>query len=115
MALTPLGIKAVQPRAKTYRLALGGSLFLVVHPSGSKSYEFRYRRGGKLRAVVLGDWQDIGLKAAQKERDRLREQLADGLDPLAQRRIDPDDQHQLRHAIAEATAILERHSQSRDA
>jgi hypothetical protein len=32
MALTPLEIKVALPRARTYRLALGGSLFLVVHP-----------------------------------------------------------------------------------
>src|SRR5205807_1066959 len=81
MALTPLESKAALPKAKTYRLSLGGSLFLVVHPSGSKAYEFRYRRDGNLRAVVLGNWKDIGLKAAQKERDRLRGQLAEGLDP----------------------------------
>ena len=33
MALSPLEIKAALPKLKTYRLALGGSLFLVVRPS----------------------------------------------------------------------------------
>ena len=104
MALTPLEIKAALPKAKTYRLSLGGSLFLVVHPSGSKSYEFRYRRGGNLRAVVLGNWDDIGLKAAQKERDRLRGQLADGLDPLAQRRIAVEEERTKLEAVRAAEA-----------
>jgi Arm DNA-binding domain len=105
MALTPLEIKAALPKAKTYRLALGGSLFLVVHPSGSKSYEFRYRRDGKRRAVVLGDWKDIGLKEAQKERDRLRGQLVDGLDPLAQRRIAAEEERAKLEAARTAAAV----------
>ena len=81
MALTPLEIKAAQPLAKPYRLADGRSLFVVVHPSGSKSFEYRYRRGGTLKAIVLGGCEDMGLREARNERDRLRAMLADGLDP----------------------------------
>src|SRR5450759_3806239 len=103
MALTPLAIKAAQPKPKPYRLNDGGSLFVVVHPSGSKSFEFRYRRDGRLRAIVLGSCQDMGLKDARDERDRLRAKLADGLDPLAQRRIAAEEQ-QVKLAVAKATA-----------
>ena len=87
MALTPLEIKAALPKATSYRLADGRSLFVVVHPSGGKSFEYRYRRGGKLKAVVLGGCDDMGLKEARDERDRVRAMLADGLDPIDQRRI----------------------------
>ena len=105
MALTTLEIKAAQPKAKTYRVALGGSLFLVVHPSGSKSFEFRYRRGGKLYAMVIGNCDRIGLKAAQNERDHLRGQLADGLDPIAQRQIAAEDERATLTAARTAAAV----------
>lgn len=92
MALTWLQIKNEPPRAKPFRLALGRSLFVLIQPSGSRSFEFRYRRGGKLRAMVLGKLDQMGLKEAGDERDRLRAKLADGLDPIAQRRITAEEQ-----------------------
>ncbi len=103
MALTPLAIKNALPKPKLYRLADGGSLFVVVHPSGSKSFEFRYRVDGKLRGVVLGNFKDMGLKEARGERDRVRAKLKDGLDPLAQRRIVAEEQ-QVKLAEAKAAA-----------
>lgn len=97
-------IKSAPLREKTYRVALGASSSSSIHPV-SKSYEFRYRRDGKLRAVILGKWEDIRLKEAQKERDRLRGQLVDGLDPLAQRRIAAEEeQAKLEAARTAATA-----------
>ena len=114
MALTPLTIKAALPQAKPYRLNDGGSLYLVVHPSGSKSFEFRYRRGGKLNAIVLGNCKDMGLKDARDERDRLRAKLADGLDPLAQRRIAAEDE-QAKLTVAKAAATARKAEAKRDA
>ena len=112
MALTPLKIKAAQPQAKPYRLADGRSLFVVVHPSGSKSFEYRYRRGGTLKAIVLGGCEDMGLREARNERDRLRAMLADGLDPKDQRRIVSEEQRArlaaLRAASAERKAAAKR-------
>jgi len=97
--LTPVGIKSALPKAKPYRLSDGKSLYLVVHPKGGKSFEFRYRRDGKLSAMVLGDTEHMGLKEARTERDRLRGLLAQGLDPKAQRRLKASDQ---RRQIVEA-------------
>jgi integrase len=114
MALTPLAIIAAQPQPKPYRLNDGRSLFVVVHPSGSKSFEFRYRRDGKLRAIVLGGCKEMGLKDARDERDRLRAKLADGLDPLAQRRIAAEEQ-QAKLAVAKATAAARKVAATREA
>jgi hypothetical protein len=98
MALSPLEIKAAQPRPKPYRLSDGGSLFVVVHPSGSKSFEFRYRRSGKLRAIVLG-LQGPGPATPTNG----TAWAADGLDPSAQRRIAAEEQ-QVKLADAKAAA-----------
>jgi len=70
MALTPLAIKAALPKANPYRLADGGSLFVVVHPSGSKSFEFRYRRGGKVVAMLNSIPRSDPMKMRGKARNR---------------------------------------------
>jgi integrase len=114
MAISLFEIKAAQPREKAYRLADGRSLFVVVHPSGSKSFEFRYRRGGKLKAIVLGAVDGIGLKEARDERDRLRAMLADGLDPIDQRRIVAEEQR-AKVVAARAAAVARRAEAKRHA
>lgn len=43
-----------------------GPLYVVVQTSGSKSYEFRYRRNGKVHAVVIGNVNDGDLADARK-------------------------------------------------
>ena len=107
MPLTALEIKSAAPRSKTYRLNDGGSLFVVVQPSGSKSFEYRYRREGRLRAIVLGSCEHMGLKEARDERDRLRGKLKDGLDPLAQRRIAAEEQR-AKLSVVKAVATARR-------
>jgi integrase len=79
--------KAAEPREGAYRLADGRSLFLIVRSSGAKSWEFRWKRGGQVRGVVIGPYPRIGLAKARKERDRLKGELAKGLDPLAQKAL----------------------------
>ena len=90
--LDPLKIESAEAEEKPYRVADTGSLYLLVQPSGAKSFEFRYRCGGKLRAIVLGSWPKLGIKKAREERDRLRVQLRSGLDPKDQRRIAAEEQ-----------------------
>lgn len=75
MALTNTQVKAALPRPNRYRLADGGSLYLVVRPTGSKSWEYRYKDGGgkAIRAVVIGTVDDVSISEARIERDRLRD------------------------------------------
>jgi integrase len=87
MALTDIAVRAARPRASRYRLSDGNSLYLKVLPSGGKSWEFRYKSSGTIRAYVIGPYPEIGLGAARAERDRLRREMrATGVDPLAARK-----------------------------
>ena len=47
MALTDTQIRKVKSREKSFKLADGKGLFLVVQPNGSKYWRFRYWFGGK--------------------------------------------------------------------
>lgn len=72
-------------------------MYIVVRPSGVKSWEFRYKRGGKVQAVGLGIYgnasgRTLGVKAARAERDRLRGVIAKGLDPKTEKKINAEGQ-----------------------
>lgn len=66
----------------------GDGLYLRVHPGGTKSWFFIYRRQGIRRELGLGGLDGIapvGLAQARKKADDLRALLADGKDPYAER------------------------------
>lgn len=66
----------------------GDGLYLRVHPGGTKSWFFIYRRSGVRRELGLGGLEGIapvGLAQARKKADELRAMLADGKDPYAER------------------------------
>ncbi|WP_405237537.1 tyrosine-type recombinase/integrase [Lentisalinibacter orientalis] len=64
----------------------GGNLYLQVSRWGTKSWVFRYRRGGKAHDMGLGSAEDVSLKRARERAQEYRLMLIDGLDPLDQRR-----------------------------
>ncbi len=47
MALTDAKIRAAKPTDKAYKLTDGASMFLLVHPNGSRYWRLRYRILGK--------------------------------------------------------------------
>lgn len=66
----------------------GDGLYLRVHPGGTKSWFFIYRRSGVRRELGLGGLEGIapvGLAQARRKADELRSMLADGKDPYAER------------------------------
>lgn len=85
--LSDLDIKNAKPGPRRYRVSDGGSLYLVVHPSGARTWLFRYKSQKKLRSITLGRYPMLGLRAARLERDRKRVELASGKDPLNQKQI----------------------------
>lgn len=66
----------------------GGGLYLLVKPSGRKTWVFRYRdrTTGKLRDKGLGPYPDIRLAEARDLATNCRSQLRAGIDPIASRR-----------------------------
>jgi len=87
MALTDVAVRAARPKPSRYRLSDGHSLYLRILPSGRKTWEFRFKSSGTVKAYVIGPYPDIGLGAARAERDRLRREMrATGVDPLTARK-----------------------------
>lgn len=59
------------PPAKRYLISDGRNLSLEIHPSGVKSWQYRYRLDGKQNRITLGHYPDLSLADARQERDRL--------------------------------------------
>jgi integrase len=79
--LTALGIKSKKPGHH----GDGGGLWLQVSEANTRSWVFRYTRGGKAREMGLGPWPAISLAEARARAEGFRTALAMGRDPMAER------------------------------
>lgn len=67
--------------SKAYRVTDEKGLYLEVKPTGSKLWRFKYRFVGKEKLLSVGIYPDVSLKQAREQRDQLRKQIANGVDP----------------------------------
>ena len=79
-------------RGAIYRLKDSPNLFLVVYPSGRKSWEYRYQYDGKAKALILGEYGSrspaLGTKAARDQRKKLDADRIAGRDPILSRKLE---------------------------
>ncbi|MGF6857450.1 hypothetical protein OKW29_006361 [Paraburkholderia sp. CI3] len=80
MALTDATIRNTKPGEKQQKLYDGGGLLLVT-PTGSKRWIFKYRFAGKEKSLALGVYPGVPLADARKRGDDAREKLAANIDP----------------------------------
>ncbi len=86
--LSPSEVANAKPQAEDYPLRDGRGLLLLVKSNGAKQWQFIYRRPvtGKRNTLGLGTYPDVSLRQARERREEARKQLADGIDPGAQRK-----------------------------
>ncbi|KLK90139.1 integrase [Microvirga vignae] len=83
--LHTLSARTVATLTKPGRHSDGGGLYLNIAPSGARSWVFMWKVGGKRREMGLGSLRDVPLAKARQKAAEARQQVADGLDPLASR------------------------------
>lgn len=82
-------VEALQPdpdRRREHPDPAMPGLYLVVQPTGSKSWAFRYRHGGRSRKMTLGRFPAVSLAEARSKAEEALEALDHGSDPAH-----PDD------------------------
>lgn len=84
-------LAGLEPEAKEYREHDGNGLYLRVKPDGSKSWQFRYKKpDGKWSWIGLGGYgkgsHQLTGEQARKEAAKLRDDAAEGGNPLATKR-----------------------------
>jgi len=86
--LTQFAIQKARPAERSYKLADGNGLFLLVQPNGKKHWRFRYFFAQKENMLAFGSYPEVPLAQARRKRDQARGLLADGIDPGAKKRDD---------------------------
>lgn len=86
MALTNVEIKNAKPRAKSYKLWDGGSLYIEVMKTGSKLWRWKYRFNKSENRFSIGPYPEISIKQAREARDGARALLRSGIDPNAHKK-----------------------------
>jgi hypothetical protein len=81
--LTDVALKALKPDAKAYKKSDGGGLFIVVHPTGRKSWGLAFRTGKKQKFLSGGVYPHVTLREARDWRNAIKAQLTLGMEPTA--------------------------------
>lgn len=81
-----LSARAVQTLTKQGYHADGGGLYLLIGPTGAKSWVLRYQRAGRRREMGLGSVAVVSLAEARQAAVAQRKLLVTGDDPIATRR-----------------------------
>jgi integrase len=108
---TVRSVETIKPGPKRQELAdrILTGLFLIVQPSGQRSWAVRYRVGGRNRKLTLGQYPAIDLKTARDLASKALRAVAEGRDParekLTARHERPDTFEEV------ARQFVERHCQ----
>ena len=81
MTLSDLSIRKAKPGTKAYKLSDGGGLYVLVAPSGTKAWRYKYRFGGKEKLLSLGTYPQLSLAKAREAHFLARRLLGEGKDP----------------------------------
>lgn len=79
--LTNAAAKAAGAQARAYKLHDQGGLHLLVRPTGSKSWQMKYRWHGREKLLTLGRFPEVNVNRARILQAEAKEQLAAGADP----------------------------------
>ena len=106
--LTAKAVEAIKPAAARREIpdALLPGLYLVVQPSGAKSWAVRYRHGGRPRKHTIGPHPLFDLKAARTAGGKALRTAAEGRDPAGEKQTAPMQRDSIEDVVAQ---FIERH------
>ncbi|MEO8803140.1 MAG: integrase arm-type DNA-binding domain-containing protein, partial [Rudaea sp.] len=90
-SLTDIQIRNSKPKATPYKLADGRGLYLLVQPTGSRHWRFRYRMGGRENMFAIGAYPEVNLAAARRECELARSLVTQGHHPSHARQRKKDE------------------------
>jgi integrase len=86
--LTDNEVRNFKAMEKPYKKRDGGALELLVTPSGSKLWRYRYRLAGTENVFAIGKYPAVGLQRAREMRDAARRLVKEGVHPSRHRRAE---------------------------
>ena len=100
MPLTDTALRAAKPTEKAQKLFDGNGLYLIITPTGTKSWRLKYRFQGKEKLISLGPYPMVSLKEARERATAARKTLESGTDPSAQRKQEKNKTHNTFELVA---------------
>lgn len=85
MPLTDTAVRQAKPAEKPYKLTDGRGLYLWVTKVG-KYWRYNYKFQGKFATMAYGVYPDVSLAKAREKHQEARTLLADGINPMAERK-----------------------------
>lgn len=84
-ALSARAVETAKPLDRPYKLADGGGLHLLVQPSGSKLWRYKFRINHVEGLLAIGAYPAISLANAREKHSAARKLVADGINPVQAR------------------------------
>lgn len=75
--------KAAKPKEKDYMLNDGGGLYLFVSKNGAKLWRLIYTFDKKQKKLALGVYPSVTLETVRRKAEEARDNIANGIDPMA--------------------------------
>ena len=85
MPLTDVKIRNSKPAEKAFKISDSGGLYLLVKPSGSKLWRWKYRIAKKENLFAIGVYPRVSLAEAREARDTARKLVKQGVHPAHNR------------------------------
>jgi hypothetical protein len=99
VALTIKEIENAKPKAKKYKMLDGGGLSLLVLPTGTKLWLWRYQFNGGEKNMTFGEYPLVGPKDARELHFAAKKLLATGINPMAERKAEAETKQQEAKAL----------------
>ncbi len=85
--LTNIKIKNSKAKDKDYKLSDGRGLYLLISKGGGKHWKLKYTFENKEQKLSIGSYPDISLVQAREKRELYKSQIANGINPSQQKKI----------------------------
>lgn len=86
--LSDMAVRKAVAKDKPYKMSDGGGLYLLVTKAGQRYWRMDYRFAEKRGTIALGVYPAVPLADARVKRKEIKQQIAEGFDPAAKRKID---------------------------
>lgn len=109
--LTARSAQAFINRAKPgQKTSDGGALYLMKTPAGSAAWRINFRHDGRYRTYAVGLYPSISLAEARRERDRIKQLLSRGIDPVQAKRQEKAENISAARATSDGAKTFEEFS-----
>ena len=79
--LTNAAAKAAGAQTRAYKMHDQGGMFLLVRPTGTKSWQMKYRWRGREKLLTIGQYPALNVAQARMRQAEAKAQIERGVDP----------------------------------